>query len=64
MILFTVSIHSGTPAQNARIQREMEQTLGFADDPLDILLAEEQGEFDDELACRYLASSLTIYVTT
>lgn len=54
-VLYAISIDSGTDAQNAAIRAEMEQALGSFDDPLAILIAEEEGgEFDDELACRIL----------
>ena len=54
-VLYAISIDSGTDAQNAAIRAEMEQALGSFDDPLAILIAEEEGgEFDDDLACRML----------
>lgn len=54
-VMNTVSIDSGTDAQNAAVRAEMEQAIGSFDDPLAILIAEEEGgEFDDELACRML----------
>lgn len=62
MILYTVSIHSGSPEQNAAVVAEMERALGYGSDPLFILIAEEEGEFDQELACRWIKSSLPVYV--
>ena len=44
MLIHTVSIDTGTPAQIATVRIEMEQALGYQDDPLIILLREE--EFD------------------
>jgi hypothetical protein len=42
MLIRTVSIDSGTPEQIAGVRAEMEQTLGCQDDPLTILIAEEE----------------------
>ena len=55
-VLYAISIDSGTPEQNAAIRNEMEQALGCQDDPMMILIAEEEGEFDTELATRMLKS--------
>lgn len=56
MIKFTVSIDSGTPEQVAAVRAEMERVLGIQEDPLTILIAEEEGEFDSGLACAYLVA--------
>ncbi len=61
MIMHTVTIDSGTPAQNAAVTAEMERALGYGDSPLDILIAEEDGEFDIELACRWLNAGLPVW---
>lgn len=42
MLYNTVSIHSGTQAQNAAVCNEMEQSLGYQEDPLSILISLEQ----------------------
>lgn len=47
MILYTVSIHSGTPAQCAKVVAEMEASLGFSEDPLVLLMIAEE-EYDRE----------------
>lgn len=52
--MYTVSLDSSSPAQCARLWQEVEEVIGCSSDPLDILIAEEQGEFDDDLAVRYL----------
>lgn len=54
--MYTVSLDSSSAAQCARLWQEVEQTLGCSDDPMDILIAEEDGvrEFDDDLALRQL----------
>ena len=54
MILYTVSIDSSTPEQCAMVRVEMEEALGLASDPLDLLIAEEEGEFDIEFTTQYL----------
>ena len=51
MIMYTVSIDTGKPAQLAAIRNEMEQALGYQDDPLIILIREEE-EFDLIVICR------------
>lgn len=58
MILYTVSIDSGTPEQCAALRIEMEVTLGCASDPLDILIALEDGE--DEHNYRAALASVEI----
>ena len=40
--MYTVSLDSGTPAQIAAVKAEMERTLGYANDPLVILIAIEE----------------------
>ena len=45
--MYTVSIDSGTPEQCAAVRSELEQTLGRASDPLDILIALE-GDGDEQ----------------
>lgn len=50
MILYTLSIDSGTPEQCAMVRIEMELTLGYASSPMDILIALEGDE--DEQAYR------------
>jgi hypothetical protein len=42
MLIRTVSIDSGTPAQNAAVRAEMEQSLGTYADPLVILIEREE----------------------
>ena len=59
-VLYALSIDSGSDAQNARIRVEMEQALGYQSDPLELLIAEEEGKFDNELACRYLNATHTL----
>lgn len=49
MVFYTVSIDSGTPEQVASVRAEMEQALGLHDDPLIILIAEEEIEFNSGL---------------
>jgi len=41
-VLYAITIDSGTDAQNAAVRAEMEQALGSFDDPLAILIAEEE----------------------
>lgn len=54
--MFTLSLDSqGSEAGLAKLRQEVEETLGLANDPLEILIAEEEGEFDDALALRVLA---------
>lgn len=45
MLIRTVSIDTGTFAQIAAVRNEMERALGHQDDPLIILIREEE-EFD------------------
>ena len=46
--MYTVSLDSSSPAQCARLWQEVETTLGCSDDPLDILIAEEENGFDGD----------------
>lgn len=46
MIQYTISINSGTPERLAAVTHEMEQALGLENDPLDILIAEEEEEHE------------------
>ena len=48
-----LSLDSGTDAQCAALWNEVERVLGHTEDPLDILIAEEE-EFDVNLAITYL----------
>ncbi len=57
MLYNTVSINSGTPAQNAAVTREMEESLGIQEDPLSILISLEEdpdrhiaGWFTDDIS--------------
>ena len=45
MLIHTVSIDTGTLAQIAAVCNEMERALGYQDDPLIILIREEE-EFE------------------
>lgn len=54
MKIILLSLNSGTDAQCAALWNEVERTLGFSNDPLDELIAEEEGEFELDLAVTYL----------
>ena len=43
-IMYALSIDSGSDAQNARLRNEVEQTLGCDTDPLELLIAAEEGD--------------------
>lgn len=45
MLFYTVSLDSGTPEQIAALWAEVEKTLGCQDDPLIILIAEEDANY-------------------
>ena len=47
-VMNTVSIDSGTDAQNAAVKAEMERAIGSFDDPLAILIAEEDRQGIDD----------------
>lgn len=42
MIIYTVSLDSGTPEQVAAVRAEAERSIGLADDPLIILIRLEE----------------------
>ena len=53
--MFTLSLDSQASAAGlARLRQEVEEALGLANDPLEILIAEEEGQFDDVLALAVL----------
>ena len=57
MKLIILSLDSGTDAQCAALWNEVERTLGFSGDPLEELIAEEEGDpdfFDIDLAVTLL----------
>lgn len=54
MKIIILSLDSGTDAQCAALWNEVERTLGFSNDPLDELIAEEEYDFDTGIAVAYL----------
>lgn len=59
MKFILLSLNSGTDAQCAALWNEVERQLGTADDPLEILIDEEEGvsEFDPEWANTILVAT-------
>lgn len=53
MKIIILSLDSGTDAQRAALWNEVERTLGCSEDPLDLLIAEED-ELDIDLAVTYM----------
>lgn len=54
MKIIMLSLDSATDAQRASLWNEVERVLGFSGDPLDELIAEEEGEFDTGYCVTYL----------
>lgn len=54
MKIILLSLDSGTDAQVAALRNEVERVLGWASDPLEELLRDEEGEFDNDFAVTYL----------
>jgi hypothetical protein len=54
MKIIILSLDSGTDAQCAALWNEVESVLGLSNDPLDELIAEEEGAFDEDTAIAYI----------
>ena len=54
MAIIILSLDSGSEAQCAALWNEVERTLGFSNDPLDELIADEEDYFDIDYAITYV----------